>query len=85
MKDIETDAALERIGAKISETEALGLGKLIAAQPTMEQRLAALEKSDQVERLLGDLKSRLNAETNGNGTVNSRQLPPAGEIEGPIR
>jgi len=95
MKDFETDAAFARLESKISETEALGLGKLIASQPNAEQRLAALEKSDHVERLLTDLKARMNgngiAEA-GNGVAETRkgvadthQLPAPGETDGTIR
>ncbi len=59
MKDFESDAAFLRLESKVSEAEALGHGHLIAGQPNAEQRLAALEKSDQVDRLLADLKSRV--------------------------
>jgi phage shock protein A len=58
-KSFETDAAFDRLEAKVLEADALGHGHLIAAQPNTEQRLAALEKSDQVDRLLADLKNRL--------------------------
>ncbi len=59
MKDFESEAAFLRLESKVSEAEALGHGHLIAAGPNPEQRLAALEKSDQVDRLLADLKTRL--------------------------
>ncbi len=59
MKEFESDAAFDRLRAKVFEAEALGLGGHIAAGETnAEHRLAALEKSDQVERLLADLKTR---------------------------
>ena len=57
--EFESDAAFLRLQSKVSEAEALGHGHLIAAQPNADERLAALEKSDQVERLLADLKSRV--------------------------
>ena len=59
MKDFDTDAAFLRLESRVSEAEALGHGHIAAGQPNAEQRLAALEKSDQVERLLADLKTRI--------------------------
>ena len=58
MKDFDTDAAFLRLESRVSEADALGHGHIAASQPNAEQRLAALEKSDQVERLLADLKTR---------------------------
>ncbi len=58
LKDAETDAAFARLESKVYEADALGYGHLAAGTPNAEQRLAALEKSDQVERLLADLKTR---------------------------
>lgn len=57
-KELESDAAFLRLETKVSETEALGHGQIAAGEPNAEQRLAALEKSDRVERLLADLKTR---------------------------
>jgi phage shock protein A len=59
MKDFETDAAFLRLESRVSEADALGHGHIAAGQPNAEQRLAALEKSDQVERLLADVKTRV--------------------------
>ena len=59
MKEFESDAAFLRLQSKVSEAEALGHGQIGAGEPNADQRLAALEKSDQVERLLADLKSRV--------------------------
>jgi len=53
------EAAFDRLEAKVSEAEALGNGHLLAAGPSPDQRLAALEKADQVDRLLAELKSRV--------------------------
>jgi phage shock protein A len=58
MKEFESDAAFLRLQSKVSEADALGQGHLAAGEPNAEQRLAALEKSDQVDRLLADLKAR---------------------------
>ncbi|MGA8027498.1 MAG: PspA/IM30 family protein [Bryobacteraceae bacterium] len=58
MKEFETDAAFDRVKSKVFEEDALGHGHLDAGQPSVEHRLAALEKSDQVERLLADLKMK---------------------------
>ena len=58
MKEFDSDAAFDRLQSKVSEADALGHGHLIAGEPNADQRLAALEKSDQVDRLLADLKAR---------------------------
>ena len=58
MEEFKSDAAFDRLRMRVSEAEALGQGHLAAGQTNSEQRLAALEKSDQVERLLADLKAR---------------------------
>jgi uncharacterized small protein (DUF1192 family) len=44
-------------------TEALGHGQIASGEPDVEKRLAALEKSDQVDRLLAELKSKSNGTT----------------------
>lgn len=61
MKEFETDAAFDRMQWRVSETEAQGQGQIAAGGPSTEQRFLALEKSDQVDRLLADLKSRGNS------------------------
>jgi len=58
MKEFDHDAAFDRLQMKVSEADSVGHGQLTAGEPNAEQRLAALEKSDQVDRLLADLKSR---------------------------
>ena len=72
-KEFDHDAAFDRLQMKVSEADALGHGQMTAGEPNAEQRLAALEKSDQVDRLLADLKAR----TNGGGDRPS--LPPASD------
>jgi len=57
-QEFESDAAFDRVRNKVFEAEALGQGQLAAGQINLEQRLAALERSDQVDRLLADLKLR---------------------------
>jgi phage shock protein A len=57
-KEFEHEAAFYRLEARVSETEALGQGHLLAAAPNTEQRLLQLEKSDRVDRLLAELKER---------------------------
>ncbi len=57
-KEFEHDATFDRVKGKVMETEALGHGQIAAGEPNAEKRLAALEKSDQVDRLLADLKSK---------------------------
>jgi phage shock protein A len=59
MKELDHDAAFDRLQMKVSEADSFGHGQIAAGEPNAEQRLAALEKSDQVDRLLADLKSRV--------------------------
>jgi phage shock protein A len=58
MKEFDHDAAFDRLQMKVSEADSVGHGQLAAGEPNAEQRLAALEKSDQVDRLLAELKTR---------------------------
>jgi phage shock protein A len=58
MKEFDHDAAFDRLQMKVSEADALGHGQMTVGEPNAEQRLAALEKSDQVDRLLAELKSK---------------------------
>ena len=76
-KDLQNEAALLRIQAKVSEAEALAVGHRIAGEPNVEQRFAALERTDQVERLLADLKSR--AISNGGSAHNLLAAPEDGD------
>jgi phage shock protein A len=57
-REFESDAALDRMRTKVFEAEAAGQAELAVNRNDLEQRLAALERSDQVERLLADLKQR---------------------------
>jgi phage shock protein A len=59
VKEFDHDAAFDRLQMKVSEADSLGHGQLAAGEPNAEQRLAALEKSDQVDRLLADIKARI--------------------------
>jgi phage shock protein A len=59
MKEFESDAALLRLQSKVGEAEALGHGQIAAGEPNADQRLAALERSDQVDRVLAELKTRI--------------------------
>lgn len=58
MKELDSDAAFDRLKWKVAEAEALGQGTLAAGQPNADERFVALEKSDQVDRLLAELKTR---------------------------
>ncbi len=62
-KEFEHEAAFDRVKDKVMATEALGHGQIAAGEPDIEKRLAALEKSDQVDRLLAELKSKSNGTT----------------------
>lgn len=57
-KEFEHDAVFDRVRGRVLETEALGNGQLESSEPDVEKRLAELERSDQVEQLLADLKSK---------------------------
>jgi phage shock protein A len=62
-KEFEHEAAFDRVRDKVMATEALGHGQIASGEPDVEKRLAALEKSDQVDRLLAELKSKSNGTT----------------------
>ncbi|HEX4769241.1 MAG TPA: PspA/IM30 family protein [Bryobacteraceae bacterium] len=55
---VEHDTTLNRMKVKVAEAEALGHGNTVAFEPGAEERFAALEKDDKVDRLLAELKSR---------------------------
>jgi phage shock protein A len=57
-QDMKHDVAFDRMRDKVLEAEALGQGTLEAGKPDVDHRFAVLEKSDQVDRLLADLKAR---------------------------
>lgn len=59
VKAYHQDAAFDRLQMKVSEADALGHGHMVVSEPNAEQRLAALERTDQVDRLLSDLKARV--------------------------
>jgi phage shock protein A len=50
--------ALDRMKSKVRHAEALGKAKSELAAADMEDRLAALEKGDEVEKLLREIKGR---------------------------
>ncbi len=52
------DAALDRVRAKVMEGEAMGYGLALAGGPSADQQLAALERTEQVDRLLAALKTK---------------------------
>jgi phage shock protein A len=58
MKELDSDAVFDRLKWKVAEAEALGQGTVAAGQPNADERFVALEKSDQVDRLLAELKTR---------------------------
>jgi phage shock protein A len=58
MKNLDHDAAFDRLKLKVSEAEAFGHGQAVLEESNAEQRLAALERADQVDRLLADLRAK---------------------------
>jgi len=58
IQSLDHEAAFDRIRLKVGEAEAIGHGQIGAHEPTPDQRFAELEKSDQVDRLLDELRTR---------------------------
>jgi phage shock protein A len=59
LQEFQQDAAFDRARLKVVQAEARGLGQqVLGAMPDVDQRMAVLEKSDQVDRLLAELKGR---------------------------
>ena len=52
------DAALDRMKWKVAAAEAAGHGQLAAAEPNTAERFAALDRAEQVDRLLAELKMK---------------------------
>lgn len=52
------EMALQRIESKVAMAGAVGQAKIELAEESLEDRLAKLDKHDQVERLLAEIKSR---------------------------
>jgi phage shock protein A len=51
-------ATFDRMKSKVRHAEAVGKAKAEMANDSVEDKLAALEKEDEIERLLNELKSR---------------------------
>lgn len=58
MKELDSDAALERLKWKVLEADAQGQGQLAAVEPSADERFSALERAEQVDRLLTEIKTR---------------------------
>jgi phage shock protein A len=59
VEEFQRNAAMDRARQKVAEEEARGLAaQVMGAMPDVDQRMAAMEKSDQVDRLLAELKGR---------------------------
>jgi phage shock protein A len=56
--DTSKTAAFDRMKRKVQTAEAVSHAKSELLGDTMDDRLAALEKEDQIEKLLGELKAR---------------------------
>jgi phage shock protein A len=54
-------AAFDRMKGKVQRSEALSQAKTELTADTIEDRLASLEKQDEVERLLAELKAKRGA------------------------
>jgi phage shock protein A len=53
-----SDSAWDRMNRKVQQTEAIGQAQSELAGEDIEGRFAALEKQDEIERLLAELKER---------------------------
>jgi len=58
MGDGSGAAAFDRMKGKVQRSEALSQAKAELSADTMEDRLVALEKEDEIEKLLAELKTR---------------------------
>jgi phage shock protein A len=58
MTDQSSEITIDRLKNKVAASEALGLAKAELTGPTVEDRMALLERNDEVERLLSDIKAR---------------------------
>ncbi len=71
VNEADQDAAFDRLKMKVIEAEAVGQGQLAIGEPSIDQRFTAMERADQVDRLLRELKARsggrisLNSPANG--------------------
>lgn len=57
-QDFRQDALLERMRSKVGEGESVAHGLTTLEQENADHRLAAMERSDKVDRLLADLKAK---------------------------
>jgi phage shock protein A len=58
MREPSQEAALDRMKNRVQRTEAIGQAKAELTGDTIEDRLASLERADEVERLLKELKTQ---------------------------
>jgi phage shock protein A len=63
--DSSKAAAFDRVKNKVQHAEAAGQAKSALVTDSIEDRLAALEKDDQVEKLLAEIKSRKSRDGHG--------------------
>jgi phage shock protein A len=56
--DGSSDVAMGRMKRKVQQTEAIGAAKSELLGDSVEDQFAKLEKEDEIERLLGEIKSR---------------------------
>lgn len=58
LDDGSGSAAFDRMGQKVQRSEAIGLAKTDLLQDSVEDKFAQMEKADEVERLLNEIKAR---------------------------
>ena len=59
IKGFEQDTAFNRMRAKVLEAEARGQGQQAISEATAEEQFRLLERNDQVDRMLSELKARM--------------------------
>lgn len=55
---ISHEFTMDRVQNKVDASEALGMAKAELTAPSVEDRFASLERHDEIERLLSDIKAR---------------------------
>ena len=57
--EFDRDSTFERLRSKVNGAEASAYGHVEASEPSAEERLAALDKAEQIDKMLRDLKVRM--------------------------
>jgi phage shock protein A len=58
MEGFGNEMALHRVGDRVDEAEAMGLGHLTLSEASPEKKLEELQRADRVDKLLAELKTK---------------------------